>query len=182
MWAATEAIKLVHLDNSGALTISSSYSIPANTQRALVFDTAKGELKGVTKTSIASSSGLVIGGGFSFLEAGEWEVNLRMYIPPRPALQIGGRVNVTIYHMRSGTTVDKATLVGHDEGWEWTANIHAVFNVSSGDYAYVSVWANNERGSAPFSKVKIGDEYTEFSTRQISRVGQPSLPSSFPTR
>ena len=114
-----------------------------------------------------------------FLEDGQWEVNLRLYIPGKPALAIGAGVRVRINHLRSGTLVGEAMLEGGDDGWSWTANMHAVFDVEANDYIYVETWARQGRGSSPLSQSEIGDEYTELSVRQLSRVGQPDIPTDY---
>lgn len=158
-------ISLLHLNNHGAWTLSKKYTLKAGTWTELYFGKPKGDVAGCEQGDLSNSEGSFV----RFLEAGQWEVSARFYVPGRKLVAIGGETDLGLVLMRSGQRVDYAESTGYDNGWYYTLSIRTVFNVQKNDYVYVRARSESDRGDGPLSQANTNDAYSELIVRQLSR-------------
>lgn len=158
-------INLLHLNNHGAWSLSKKYTLKKNTWTELHFGKPKGDPVGCEQGTLDDSEGSFV----RFLEAGQWEVSARFYVPGRKLVAIGGGTELGLVHMRSGQQVDYAEAIGYDDGWFYTLSIRTVFNVQERDYMYVRAKSGSDRGDGPLSQANTNDAYSELIVRQLSR-------------
>ena len=88
-------------------------------------------------------------------------------------------VKVHLAHCRGSEFVDRATFATN-EMYGHSIGLHAMFRVQPGDYAYVFVDSSANRGSTLLTRTsRWGDDYNELAVRQVSRVGQPDIPTDY---
>ena len=174
-YALTEAIGLVHLKNHGAWSVSQPV-LPKTGDVIVDFNVQKAAVSGCVGVPI-ESGGSRVGGGVRFQEAGMWSVDLRLF------LVSGNDCQISIKHMRSGSVIDQAASLYLGKGMGRSANLHATFLAESGDYVYVTVTNTGHLYSSniatQFLLGRFGDAYSELSVRQLSRVGQPQIPTDY---
>lgn len=158
-------INLLHLNNHGAWSLSRTYTLKADTWTSLYFGKPKGDVVGCEQGDLSNSEGSFV----RFLEAGQWEVSARFYVPGQKLLNIGGTTELGLVLMRSGQRVDYAQSDGYDKGWYYTLSIRTVFNVQKNDYMYVRARSASDRGDGPLSVADTNDAYSELIVRQLSR-------------
>lgn len=163
--ANTRALSLLHLLNHGAWNLSENYKITQNWE-VLSFGRSKGNSQGC-RVNYFSGGGTFI----TLEESGKWEVSARLYIPGRKLPVAGsGSTRLMVSHKRGDSRIDGAIALNSDGGWHYTQHISTVFNVKAGDYIYVEVVSDTDRGDGQQSQYGMDTNYSELIVRQLSRL------------
>lgn len=163
--AQNRSIQLLSLYNHGALFIDSGWELKAKVWRVLDFKGVRGSLVGCEKTSVDGA------GAIRFLSPGDWEVNLRVNIPPSFVL-VGGTmtaIRVTLMPPGGGDRIGRARTNGYNSGWDETLNLRTTVTVpAEGSYLYAEAYSADNAGTLSAWPADIGPELTELSVRQLS--------------
>lgn len=166
--ANQRAIALLALQNHGALFIQSSYVLPAGPWVLLNFSGVRGELKGCQTTTVSSSNGS--GGGLKFLSPGDWNVRLRVNLPPGDAFTgTNTGIRITLMPKDGGKFLDRATSFSNNDGYDQTLMVDLTATIpESGCYVYAEAYASTASGNSSWWPADTGPELTELSARQLS--------------
>lgn len=163
--AQSEAVKLLQLSNHGAWYLGNQYVLEAKEWLIMDFNRQRGKARGC-------HLGTMNGGGtnITFDQAGDWELRLRITLPPGDAIfTTNTAIRITVMPRGGGSRISRAETVSKNSGWSETLHSSTIVTIpESGCYAYAEAYASTKSGASRWWPADTGPELTEFSARQLS--------------
>ena len=171
--ALAEALKVQHLNNHGTWFYQGELDgFSANVKKRLSWTGVRGDVQGCSMRKANNGDYTYV----YFHEAGDWQAYAKLLGPsPTPVGPYRGSLTINV-HDDTGKLVHAFDFMRESMQVSESIDLLATFHVPKPGYtAYVgfemskrtSSWLNNS-GTA---------NWTEFSVRQLSRVGQPEIPA-----
>lgn len=155
--AQSRSIELLSLYNHGALYIESNYVLTAKTWRVLDFSGVRGRLIGCEP--IVVQNGDSSGTGLRFLSPGDWEVNLRVTLPPGDPI-IGTSTAIRVRAIApGGQEIGAARANRRISGSEHTVSLCTTVSVPvAGSYVFAMAYASTTSGASSWWPADTGPE------------------------
>ena len=162
--AQSEVLKLIQLSNHGSWYLGDSYVLEANTWKILNFNSARGSIRNCSSIAVGE------GRGIRLLEKGDWEIRLRVTLPPgNTVIGTSTAIRITVMPALGGTNIGRSKTTSFNQGWDETLTCSIVTSIpESGCYVYAEAFASTKSGANDWWPSSTGSELTEFTARQIS--------------
>nr|DAP56600.1 MAG TPA: hypothetical protein [Caudoviricetes sp.] len=162
--ANTRALELMRLQNHGSWYIGDSYVLEANTWLILNFNQSQGIIRNCSSTAVGE------GRGIRLLEKGDWEIRLRVTLPPgNTVIGTSTAIRITVMPALGGTNIGRSKTSSFNQGWDETLTCSIVTSIpESGCYVYAEAFASTKSGANDWWPASTGSELTEFTARQLS--------------
>ncbi|PWB99120.1 hypothetical protein DF219_07615 [Corynebacterium liangguodongii] len=165
--AQNRSIQLLSLYNHGALYIQSSYVLEAKTWKVLDFSGVRGRLIGCEPISV--QMGGASGMGLRFLSPGDWDVDLRVTLPPGNTVA-GTSTAIGVRAIApGGQEIGAAKATSRNDGYDETLVLRTTVSVpEAGSFVFAQAYASTTSGASGWWPSDTGPELTELSVRQLS--------------
>lgn len=162
--AQSKVLKLIQLSNHGSWYLGDSYVLEANTWKILNFNRPRGTIRNCSSVVVGE------GRGIRLLEKGDWEIRLRVTLPPgNTIVGTNTAIRITVMPAGGGVYFDRATTISRNSGWDETLTCSIVTSAPEpGCYVYAEAFASTKSGANDWWPSSTGSELTEFTARQIS--------------
>ena len=162
--AQSEVLKLIQMSNHGSWYLGDSYVLEANTWKILNFNSARGSIRNCSSIAVGE------GRGIRLLEKGDWEIRLRVTLPPgNTVIGTSTAIRITVMPALGGTNIGRSKTTSFNQGWDETLTCSIVTSIpESGCYVYAEAFASTKSGDSDWWPASTGPELTEFTARQIS--------------
>lgn len=161
--ANSRSINLLSLNNHGSWYIGQKYILNEKQWLVFNFSRTRGEILGCRSITVSEGAGVV------FDRAGDWDIRLRVNIPPGNTIT-GTSTGIRLTLMsREGQKLDRSTAYSYNTGWDETLNVSLMCSVPEpGCYVYAEGYASTTTGDSDWWSADTGPELTELSVRQLS--------------
>ena len=161
--ANTRSLALMSLQNHGSWYIGEEYVLNAKEWLILNFNRPRGKNRGCSLTQVEGGTGI------KFQEKGDWEIRLRVTLPPGDAVvETNTEIRLTVMS-KDGSRIDSAATLSHNNAHNETLHCSLTATIPEpGCYVYAEAYASTKSGLFSWWPAGTGPALTEFSARQLS--------------